>query len=37
MPQIEEEIGNDINKKRLDGEDGEIKIDNKIKNIYVYK
>ena len=37
MPQIEEEIRNNINEKGLDGEDGEIEIDNKIENTYTYK
>ena len=37
MPQIEEEIENNIDEKNLDEEDGEIEIDNKIRNISVYK
>ncbi len=37
MPQIEEKIRNNIDKKRSDGEDGEMEIDNKIEDIHVYK
>ena len=37
MPQIEEEIGNNINEKESDGEDEEMKINNKIGDINTYK
>ncbi len=37
IPQIEKEIENNTNEKGLDEEDEKIKINNKIKNIYIYK
>ncbi len=37
MPQIEEEIGNNTNEKRLDGENEEIEIDDKIEVTNTYK
>ncbi len=37
IPQIEEEIKNNIDEKSSDEEDGEIKIDNKIGDTSAYK
>jgi hypothetical protein len=37
MPQIEEEIENDIDEKKSDEENGKIKIDNKMGDISIYK
>ena len=37
ISRIEEEIGNNTDEDRSDGEDGEMEIDNKIEDIHVYK
>jgi hypothetical protein len=37
IPQSEEEIGNDTDEKKSDGENGKIKINDKMGNIYAYK
>jgi hypothetical protein len=37
MPQIEEEIGNDIDEKGLDGKNGKMEIDDKMGDTYASK